>query len=74
MFESHLNQVGRRRIAFLSDLDIFQDEVLLVELTNNFLFMMDQFGNVEQVFCSFVRGAGEKAMKVWDKGGADFYL
>ena len=45
-----------------------------MDLTDDFLFMMDQFGNVEKVFCSFVRGAGEKAMKVWDKGGADFYL
>ena len=55
-------------------MDIFQDEVLLVNLTDDFLFVMDQFGNVKQVFCSFVRGVGEKAMKVWDKGVADFYL
>ena len=45
-----------------------------MDLTDDFLFMMDQFGNVEKVFCSFVRGAGEEAMKVWDEGGADFYL
>ena len=70
----HLNKVRGRRIAFLGDLDIFENEVLFVDLTDDFLFVVDQFRNVKQVFCSFVRGAGEKAMQVRDKGGADLYF
>ena len=65
---SSLNKIWRGGMTFLGHLNIFNDQILDMTLSENLFFLIDEVGDVDEKLCSLVMRVIEEGHEVRQEG------